>query len=45
MKFRQKSKTFTKKRKRDYVAGEWTKASHKRMAEEKYNKYDEKEIS
>ena len=35
MKFKKKNKSFTKKRKADYVVGEWTKASHKRLIKDK----------
>lgn len=38
MKFKRKNKSFTKKRKADYLIGEWTKASHKRLVIEKYLK-------
>ncbi len=34
-KFRRKSKSWTKKRKADYIVGERTKASHKRLIVEK----------
>lgn len=45
MKYKRKNKSWTKKRKSDYVVGEWTKASHKRLLIEKTLKKEKLDIT